>query len=145
MTWTYTDAPQTVPLDEVRVLVGDTDTTDQLVSDEIINYGLSKGNSLYAAAVASRHIAAKFARLTTASVGSVSEAAGDLWKHYKELAQDLELKAGALCTPSFGGLTVSEHQTDSQNTDLVQSSAKRDQFDNPLALNAQDSPENKLR
>lgn len=142
MTWTYDNDPTGVPRDEVRLLVGDTDATDQLITDEEIAYSLAKNPNPYrAAADMARVIAAKFARLVTASVGSVSESASDLWTHYKDLAKELDRKAGTYALPSFGGLTIAEHVTDNADTGLVQANAKKDQYDNPRAVRNSDSPE----
>lgn len=75
MTWTYTGDPSVSDRDKVRFLIGDTDTTDQLVSDEEIAWQLGVvGDNVYQAAhdlcVA---LAAKFARLATSkSVGGLS-------------------------------------------------------------------------
>jgi hypothetical protein len=141
MAWTYTEDPINVPRDEVRVLIGDTDSADPLIADEVIDYALTKGSSVYAASVAAKAIAAKFARLVTNSVGSVSESASDLYAHYKELAERLESESYALAAPSFGGLTIAEHERDAADTGLVQATAQRDQFDNPLAVTSHDASE----
>ena len=42
MTWTYSGNPGASALDEVRFLIQDTDTTDQLLSNEEINYLLTQ-------------------------------------------------------------------------------------------------------
>lgn len=142
MTWTYGNDPENSQRDEVRLLVGDTDTTDQLVTDEEIAYALTRaGTVVGASALMARACAAKFARLVSSSVGAVSESASDLWQHYKDLANELELQAATLAQPSFGGLTVSEHLTDAANDGLVQAGAKRGQFDNPVAVQSSDNPD----
>ena len=38
MTWTYSGNPSSTERDAVRFLVGDTDTNDQLLSNEEIDY-----------------------------------------------------------------------------------------------------------
>lgn len=53
MTWTYSGNPASSALDEIRFLIGDTDTTDQLLSNEEINYLYAAYGDAYAAAVAS--------------------------------------------------------------------------------------------
>ena len=53
MTWTYSGNPGSSLLDEVRFLIQDTDTTEQLLSNEEINYLLAAyDQSAYSAAVA---------------------------------------------------------------------------------------------
>ena len=64
MTWTYGNSPNTNTTDAVRFLVGDTDTTDQLITNEEITYLLATFSEAPLAAVgAARSIAAKFSRL----------------------------------------------------------------------------------
>lgn len=53
MTWSYSGDPSTSALDEVRFLIQDTDTTDQLLSNEEINYLIDGyADDAYSAAVA---------------------------------------------------------------------------------------------
>jgi hypothetical protein len=75
MTWTYTGDPSVSDRDKVRFLIGDTDTTDQLINDEEIAWALDlTGDDIYQSA----HdlcitLGAKFARLATSkSVGGLS-------------------------------------------------------------------------
>lgn len=95
MAWTYTGAPGTSPTDEIHFLVGDTDTTEQLVKDEEIAYFLTlypkpAGKPAYlAAAAAADAIAAQFSRRAQRSIGSLSIAAQQQWEHYIALAQTM--------------------------------------------------------
>lgn len=52
MTWTYSGNPGASTLDEVRFLIQDTDTDDQLLSNEEINYLITAYGDAYGAAVA---------------------------------------------------------------------------------------------
>ncbi len=52
MTWTYSGDPGDSALDEVRFLIQDTDTDDQLLSDEELAYLLTSYQDPYSAAVA---------------------------------------------------------------------------------------------
>lgn len=89
MTWTYTGDPNVSQRDSIRFLIGDTDTTDQLVNDEEIAWVLTDTDSIYQAA----HdlctvIAAKFARLATSkSVGDLSLSYSDRSETYHRLAE----------------------------------------------------------
>lgn len=82
MTWTYTGDPSDSPKDTVRFLIADTDTSDQLLSDEEIAYVLSEaGGSVYQAAHdAAYSVASKFSRMAT------SKSAGDLSISYSDRA-----------------------------------------------------------
>lgn len=52
MTWTYSGDPGASALDEVRFLIQDTDTNDQLLTDEELNYLIDGYGDSYSAAVA---------------------------------------------------------------------------------------------
>jgi hypothetical protein len=52
MTWSYSGDPGASTRDEIRFLIQDTDTNDQLLSDEEIDYLISVWTDPYAAAVA---------------------------------------------------------------------------------------------
>jgi hypothetical protein len=96
VTWTYSD-PAGDRKDEVRLLVGDTDTTDQMVSDEEIDYVLTQyvPDDGRPAWLAGAHtcdiIAAKFGRQMQQSIGSLSRQAQMKFDHYRTLATDLRM------------------------------------------------------
>lgn len=97
MTWTYGGDPTASARDEVRFLIGDTDTTDQLLSDEEIAYCISKaGDSPYQAAHdAAYAVASKFSRMATSkSVGDLSLSYADRAQAFFTLANEL-LELGA--------------------------------------------------
>jgi len=74
MTWTYSGDPSNSSKDAVRFTIGDTDDTDELVSDEEIAYLISIHNGVGMAAVgAARAVAAKYSRKA-----DQSRAVGDL-------------------------------------------------------------------
>lgn len=52
MTWSYSGDPGASALDEVRFLIQDTDTSDQLLSDEELSYLITAYADAYSAAVA---------------------------------------------------------------------------------------------
>lgn len=52
MTWSYSGDPGDSALDEIRFLIQDTDTTDQLLSNEEITYLYGAYGDAYSAAVA---------------------------------------------------------------------------------------------
>lgn len=74
MTWTYSGNPGASTLDEVRFLIQDTNTNDQLLQDEELNYLITSYGDPYSAAVAA--VSALIARL--ASLQSESKKVGDL-------------------------------------------------------------------
>lgn len=137
-TYTYTFSPGTVPLDTVRFLVGDTDMTQPLLSDQEINYAITNYNAgLRAAWFLAKALGAKFARQVTSTAGKLSQDASDRAKAFNQLAKELwhQITIGAV--PSFGGVSVSQKQAADSDFGSVQPSFTKDQFDNPEA--AQDT------
>jgi len=96
MTWSYSGNPSSSTLDEVRFLIQDTDTTDQLLSNEEINYLIDAyADDAYSAAVAS--VVALIAKASRAaeeskSVGdlSLSRKLGDRLEQWEALRRHLE-------------------------------------------------------
>ncbi len=134
MTWTYDNNPAGSDLSEVRYLVGDTDSTDELVSDEEIAYAVaSEANNTMAAVRTARAIASKFARLVTKAVGDLKINYSDRVKHYMDLATFLEDSdpAANIPVPYAGGISVSDKDSVEENTDRVNPAFERGQFDNP--------------
>lgn len=125
MTWTYSDAPATVPRDAVRVLIGDTDSTwQQPVSDAEIAYFLTKRNNVveFAASDAAEKLAAYYARQADTQNGKMQVSASQRSKQFQQLAFGLKMRALSAAPPTAmhaGGLSLAEKQTLSQNTDAV--------------------------
>ena len=140
MTWSYSeDSLGTTTaierLNTVRLLVGDTDFTDQLVQDEEINLGLSQsGNNVYyAASWVAAVISAKFARkVTTELDGQLRAEYSDLSNKYSSLSgklrQDGAKYNGTALGIKVGGVTVSGIDAVRELTDRVKPSFTRDQF-----------------
>lgn len=123
MTWSYT-APTSGNKDAVRFLIGDTDTTDQQLSDEEITYVLSQYSSLYmAAANCCDALANKFSRQVQKTVGKISLAANQRATAYREAAALLRSKRNAEGLAMFiGGRSLSDKQSFGDNADAVQPS-----------------------
>ena len=101
MTWSYSGDPASSTIDAIRFLIGDTDTTDQLLSNEEIQYCINEaGSSVYQAAHDCAYaIASKFSRLATSkSVGDLSLSYSDRAQAYFTLANEL-LELGARREP----------------------------------------------
>lgn len=142
MTWTYdptnagTDSAAE-RLDAVRLLVGDTDTNEQQVQDEEIEFALiqSKDNIYYAASLVARVLASKYSRRVNIDLdGQLREDYSDLSKHYYRLADDLEYQGKKISGGMgmiAGGINRTEVEANRENTNRVQPSFRRDQFDNP--------------
>lgn len=101
MAWTYSGDPASSTRDAVRFLIGDTDSTDQLLQDAEITYVISEsGGSVYQAAHdAAYAVASKFSRMATSkSVGDLSLSYSDRAKAFFDLANEL-LELGARREP----------------------------------------------
>jgi hypothetical protein len=134
-TWTFNYDP-TSQLDRVRILVGDTDENDPLISDEEIGLYLTGGywaagsDHLAAASVATA-IAAKFARRADSlSAGGTSVNWAGLVDRYRTLAVELAEQgasaAGLSAAPFAGGISVGDVLAREADTDRVSPFFRRD-------------------
>lgn len=100
MSWTYSGDPSASSLDEVRFLIGDTDTTDQLLQDAEVTYAITKyTDPLQAAVSLCVQLAAKFARLVDVADDTVKAAFSQRSKGFASLADTLKQQ---LMTPLVG-------------------------------------------
>jgi hypothetical protein len=132
MTWTYSGDPANSEKDAVRFRTGDTDTTEQLVTDEEIAYALAeKGGVIPAAIAICRSLAAQFARKATSkTVGKLSITMSDRATAFEKIAQSLEQEGSALVVPYAGGLSISEKETAAADTSSVQPTFFRGMMEN---------------
>lgn len=142
MSWSYdaTDLDKDTAsgrLNTVRLLVGDTDTTDQQVQNEEITFALSETNDnvYYAAAWVARTIASQYSRrVNTQLDGALSADYSDLAKQFNSLAEKLEYqgkKAGGVVGVLAGGISKTKVESVRSNTDRIEGSFRRDRFRNP--------------
>jgi hypothetical protein len=133
MTWSYSGDPSASNKDEVRYLTGDTDTTDQLVTDEEINYAISsEANNILAAARTAQAIASKFSRKADKSVGDLNITYSQQTKAYQDLEKKLRemaVKQGS-ATAYCGGISISDKQTVETDTDRTSPIFERGEFNN---------------
>ena len=145
MSWSYDPNTLNTTTDSgrvntVRLLVGDTDTTDQLVQNEEVLFALTQtGNNIYYAAVwVCRTISAKFARMVTTTLdGALSANYSDKAKQYNQLAVQIEAQgkktSGKALGVSAGGISVSAMGVANSNPDRVKPAFSVNQFDNTEA------------
>jgi len=133
MTWTYT-GPASGDKDVVRFLIADTNTLDQQISDEEIEYSLTLySDTSLAAAYVLRALAAKYSRLAYTRIGE--EAADFRGVAASMRAQANELDPGGTTSgsmnilPSFGGRSITEKDILYTNDDFVQPRFRRDDLD----------------
>jgi hypothetical protein len=113
-TFSYSGQPGGSDVDTVRFLVGDTDPTEPLLSDEEITWlatiWVGKGSYYYTAAMAAKAIAAKFAREVTTTSDGQTVNADQLQQKYLTMATQLlvqhESLQGSGATVDVGGIDV---------------------------------------
>lgn len=143
MSWTYdaTNLDKTTAsgrMNVVRLLVGDTDTNDQLVQNEEISFALAESNNnvYFAGSWAASTISAMFARrVDTQLDGALSADYSTLAKQYKALSNDLREQgqkysmSGA--SVRAGGISSAAIKAAQALTDRPSAAFYRGQFDNP--------------
>lgn len=124
-------------LNVVRFLVGDTDTDDQFLQDEEINFALGQNNNnvYYSAAYCARTIGSKLAREVDVQLdGALSESRSSLSTQFYMLAEQLEYqakKSGSTLGLSAGGINLNNVKTTLLSPTRVPSAFRMGQFDNP--------------
>ena len=123
MTWSYVANPAASPTATVHFLIGDTDTTDQVASDEECAWALSvEGNSVWlAAANVAEAKARSYARLASkVRVGDTSVDYGERARDYLELSQTLRLQAAIQTARVYaGGISQADKDLEVADTDRV--------------------------
>lgn len=130
MTWTY-DTSLGTTRDEVRLLIGDTDTTAQLFSDEEIAAVLASAGGVRAAgAELALNLSAKYARKADVGSGPLSVSWSQVSKQYAELAARLRSTGTGASIPVIvvGGSSRAQQQRMRADTDLIQPDIRRGRF-----------------
>ena len=144
MTWTYGGDPDANARDAIRFLTGDTDTNDQLLSDEEIAWvnkevtgSTAATTGLYDAAYRGcLTIAAKFSRLADQAVGDLRVSMSQKAKAYRdqaEVVKGLAAREGNTPTPYAGGISIGDKDVDRDDSDRVDPWIRAGQFTNPVA------------
>lgn len=136
MTWSYGGDPAGSDVDEIRFLIGDTDSSRQLMQDEEIQYWLSQLETVYdspleVAAFCCDTLAVKFAKEVAQSGDGVNVAAEQLQQKMEEAADRLRTQRGMLQGAGAGPYIGSNDAETSANE--LQGWAKIGQHDNPRA------------
>jgi len=130
--FSYNSGDLSTDLNQVRLLINDTDSSNPEFQDEEINFFIdSESNVFGAASVACQALAVKYAQQVDKSVGDLKLSASQKFKHYSELADKYTSSAKTKGTPQVyaGGISVSDKNTQEVDTDRVAPSFERDQFD----------------
>ena len=135
MSWSY-DNPSSSAKDAVRFLVGDTDTDDQLVTDEEIIFLIDEFDDVYVtAASVAESLAAKFAREVSHSGDGLSYSGDQLNRHYTDLADRLRRLAARRrrsgAGPYVGGISHRERELADNEMDKIPTSFRSRMHDHP--------------
>jgi hypothetical protein len=134
MSWSYSGDPASSDKDLVRFLLRDTLSTDQLLSDEEVNYLVATWVDPYEAARnGALTLMAKFVRQAdlSRSVGdlSISESFGGRAAEYQALAESIAEQRNRLA-PAAPWVSPGNLQQTDVRPDLKQSDFRLGQFDN---------------
>jgi hypothetical protein len=135
MAWTYGADPAGSNRDAVRLLIGDTDTTDQQLQDSELDYflglfGVAGDERVVPAAIRScEALAAKYARQVDTTNQGLSVGASKRSEHYRTLADSLRDLETTVAEVFLGGNTYSEAKLMDENTDLIPPTFRRAQDD----------------
>lgn len=143
MTWTYDDSDLVTTtaagrLNVVRLTIGDTDTNDQLLQNEEIQYFLGEASDdpTGAAIFSVEAILALFTRQVSVTQGPVSWGADKRIENYRLLGDRLKSKATKNAAWFAGGLTKSGKLALDQDADAVQPAFRigQDDYTQPVDL-----------
>ena len=118
MTWTFSDSIAT-DKDKVRLRIGDTDTDDQLLSDETLDALLAiRADVVLCAIDACRAILAKLARDIDRSAVGMSGSRSQKTQHYKDILATLIKESGGETRIKVGGISKSDNDTLRDDSDF---------------------------
>ena len=129
--WNYSEDPASSNRDAVRWLVGDTDTSDQLLLDREIDYAYAQEGSVKkAAALCARALAGKYARLCDKAVDDLRISYSQRQKQFWELSEKLDKEAATAAgvSPYTGGISISDKDSVADDSDRVAPAFKVDQM-----------------
>ena len=145
MSWTYSGNPSASPLDEVRFLIGDTNSAAPELQNEEINYTLTlvngqsppppSGNFLPAAYCCDALIA-KYKFLVDKSVGDLRISYHSLLANFQALSVKMRSRAALAGVPTyFGGLSLADKLAAYSNPDLITTAVRTDGMSSPDSTN----------
>ena len=140
MTWTFTSTDMSGSREQIRTRIGDTDTNDQLLTDEQIAYALSdEGSVRAAAALAAEWISALCSRKADKSVGDLQISYSARAEQYASLAASLRARTARTVLPYFGGISQTTKDTREADTDRVKPAFTVDMLDEPTVGSASET------
>ena len=118
MTWSFSDSLAT-DRDKVRLKIGDTDTDDQLLSNETIDALLDiRADVILCSIDACRAILAKLARDIDRSAAGMSGSRSQKTQHYKDILANLVKESGGETRVKVGGISKDDNDTLNDDSDF---------------------------
>ena len=131
MSWEY-DGDFTQQRDQVRFLIQDTNSSRPLVTDEEIAWLISTEANVYmAAAMICEGLVAKAGNVKTRWIGDLRVTLDS--GMYRGLAASLRSRGMSHQLPFAGGISVSDKESQQQDSDAVQPRVFKTELDNPRA------------
>lgn len=131
MTWTYSSTSITTDLAKVRLLVGLTDTSDQLMTDEEIQFYIDTEANIYsAAAKCANALASQFARQVDKEMGDLKLLASQKSRMFLKLSDVLTARGAMSGVPTSGGISIAERDALSSGADKIGPAVLRGIHDN---------------
>jgi hypothetical protein len=106
----YSGNPNNNFEDAVRYLLGDTDPSNELITDSEIAYLVTSfgSSAVRVAAQAARMLGHRYAHRASQSIGRVSVQWGEVAAQMAALAADLETRIGLDAVPFAGGISIDQ-------------------------------------
>ena len=118
MTWTYGGDPSGNEIDEVRLLIGDTDTNNQMFSNEELQYYIDTyGSGVPAAIAAIKGAIAKYSRYTDEKTGEIEVKWSQQIKNWTTLLEELTGVSSSSSVPMPFGGGISKVDVSNRNED----------------------------
>jgi len=134
VTWLYQDT-MARDIDKVRFYVGDTDSSDQLLTDEEITFALDEagGGIRTAASICADQLAARYSRLADLTEGQLSIKYSQRVKQYQTISQNVgnASRTSFLAMPTAGAVFTADKEATETDDSLVKPSFRMDTLDNP--------------
>lgn len=131
--WSYSGNPSASTKDQVRFLVGDTDTNNQMLSDEEIDWALTQYAAPNACAVFLIDRILISGKLVDRKIGDLEISASQQAEQLLAVKRSLKSGASSGALPYAGGISESDRESYKDNTDTVEAPHWEGQFDNPAA------------
>jgi len=131
MAWTYAGDPAASNLATVRFLIGDTDTTDQLLNDAEINYLISVAGGNYEAGARAIDQIIASGRLVDKTVGDISISGSARALDLRQVQRSLRYSGSLSALPYAGGISVADMESQRRDSDIPTPAFTKGQFDHP--------------